>query len=374
MWNKWQLFHATDFQSLMLPCFTFFRILGIFPYKINVSIFEPSRPRYVLLTVVMCCNIIYQIIRIYYVLSRNSYNSKICQKIRDSCYFLSETFILIVWIVMTKPYMRLLQTISEVSSKLSRKSYKKLSKLIHFKDIFGFYLMIGHGFLTLSRYCFPSENSTSCVLIFVIEYYTRFQTFQISMLYIDCVCILKACFERIDDKLTSLRELIINDDSHPLGMIYRQQRNLLVLNEIKVLQKEYTTVSDVVQMLNMIFSPQILAIFTEVFTEVTFNLYASIVRWNNGIYINLTEQIHNFVLTSYLLYHITRVMFIVWACETSKNQAIKISTTIYDVSNSTNNDQIRNELRLFSLQVLHRDNTFSAKGFTIDATFLRKVQ
>ncbi|XP_024878644.1 putative gustatory receptor 28a [Temnothorax curvispinosus] len=66
-------------------------------------------------------------------------------------------------------------------------------------------------------------------------------------------------------------------------------------------------------------------------------------------------------------------MLTVWACETGKNEAMEINSTVYDVFNSTSNQQIKYEMQLFSLQLSHCKNTFSAKGLTVDATLLTKM-
>ncbi|XP_011880745.1 PREDICTED: putative gustatory receptor 28b [Vollenhovia emeryi] len=203
-----------------------------------------------------------------------------------------------------------------------------------------------------------------------MEHYIEIQIFEMNMLYVNCVCILKACFKRIDDNLTNLRELMINDKSHLPRLIYHQQRNPLLLKELKTLEKQYLMVSDTVQMLNKIFSPQLLATIATTFIEITFELYVNIVEWKHGLSINLSKQIYDTIIMTYTLYLIIRIIIIVWACETSKNQATKINTTVHEVLNSTSNEQIKNELQLFSLQILHRDNTFSTKCFIVNAPLL----
>ncbi|XP_011705836.1 PREDICTED: putative gustatory receptor 28b, partial [Wasmannia auropunctata] len=70
------------------------------------------------------------------------------------------------------------------------------------------------------------------------------------------------------------------------------------------------------------------------------------------------------------LYDVMKIMLIVWACETGKNQAQEIRSTIHHVLNSIRDEKIKYELQLFSLQTLHCKITFSAKGFNVDATFL----
>ncbi|XP_039314541.1 uncharacterized protein LOC120359743 isoform X2 [Solenopsis invicta] len=366
MWKRWQLFHATDFLSLMYPCFTICRILGMFPYKINDSIFEASRSRYVVLTIISCVTCVYQLTKIYEINILNVRGSVIA-KIQDNCFTILGSFIVIVSSILSSQRMRLLQVILGVSSKLPPKSYKKLSKLIHFKDIFGFLSLTVHGMLSIGR---MSPKVGLSVLTRLIENYNNLQIFQMNMLYMNCVCILKACFKRIDDKLINLRELIINDKSHIPRLICREQRNPLLLEEIKTLKKQYLLVTDTVQMLNKIFSPQLLATFIMVFVEITFELYTNTVQWHNGLFINLFNQIHETFLMFYVMYFVIKIVLIVWACETGKNQAIKISTTVHDFLNIISDEEIKDELQSFSLQIMHHDITFSAKGLTVDATFL----
>ncbi|XP_018310352.1 uncharacterized protein [Mycetomoellerius zeteki] len=71
-----------------------------------------------------------------------------------------------------------------------------------------------------------------------------------------------------------------------------------------------------------------------------------------------------------MVHYVMKVVLIVWACETGKNQAREISTTIYDVLNNTRDEQIKGELQLFSLQILHCKNIFLTKGLAMDATLL----
>ncbi|XP_018351459.1 PREDICTED: uncharacterized protein LOC108753963 [Trachymyrmex septentrionalis] len=116
-----------------------------------------------------------------------------------------------------------------------------------------------------------------------------------------------------------------HNESHFPGPICYKRNPFLVM-ELKILKKQHLTVSNAVQMLNMIFT-----------------------------------------------YLFIKTILIVWACETGKNQAQQISTSIYDAFNSTTDEQIKDELQQFSLQILHCNNTFSAKGLIIDAKLLARV-
>ncbi|KYQ52931.1 Putative gustatory receptor 28b [Trachymyrmex zeteki] len=252
MWKKWQLFHATDFQSLMYPCFIFSSILGTFPYKINGSIFETSKQ-------------------------------------------------------LPVPYIHLME-------------------------------------------------------------------FQMDMLYMNCVCILKACFKMIDDNLINLRELIINDEPHLLRRIYHEQKNSFLLMELKALKKQHLAISDTVQMLNTIFSLHILATIIMTFSQLTFHLYFYITNWNISMFEDSTIDLfyHIFTMVHTIIYCI-KIVLIVWACETGKDRAMKIGITVHDLLNNISDKQITEELQLFSVQILHRENAFSAKGLLVDVTLLIAV-
>ncbi|XP_018058033.1 PREDICTED: putative gustatory receptor 28b [Atta colombica] len=188
--------------------------------------------------------------------------------------------------------------------------------------------------------------------------------FQMDMLYINCVCVLKACFKEINDNLKNLRELVINNISR---WSYNEQRYPFLLKKLKALKKQHLMISDTVKMLNMIFSLHLLATIALSFKQIIFYVYFDVIQWQNGISLN-QDRIYNSYFISIIIYYFTRFVLIVWACETGKNEAIKIGTTIHDILNSIRDVQIKDELNLFSLQILHCDNTFSTKGLTVDAS------
>jgi len=331
--RKWWLFHATDFQSLMYPCFTFCRILGVFPYKIDALFFETSKPYYILSIIIMCVLCFCVPIMIMNVFEWFHQDVRRIIEI-NSCYII-DSFVTIYTFVSNGPRMRLLRTILKISSILSSELYQKQSMLIHTKDIFGFFFLLVQQLL----YHYYTQFS---IMLNILSLYIDLLTFQMDMLYINCVCVLKTCFKKINDDLANL--LITNNESHS---IYHQQRNFLLLMKLNTLKKRHLMASDIVQRLNIIFSPQILATIVVSFNELTFELFFNTVEWQNGLSINLTKQIYTQVdifNKVYVMYKCAKLVLIVWACETGKNQAIKISTTIHDVLNNTTNEQIKYEV------------------------------
>ncbi|KAG5338776.1 GR28B protein, partial [Acromyrmex charruanus] len=370
MRKKWQLFRATDFQSLMYPNFIISKILGIFPYKINASTFEISKPCYIMSTMIICIYCVF-----YSLLIRRTIISKIfsfgnvTRTLEYFCFFTLGGLMAIVTHILSKPRMHLLQTILNISSKLSTESYEKLSRWIHIKDIFGVIMLIVQEYIYFTKVELFEKNYWTALLIATVMYLVLLE-FQINMLHVNCICVLKACFKKINDDLIHMHTLMINDEKlSTSNLICHMSKNQFFLAELKPLMKQYLILTKTVQMLNRIFSLQFLAIVILSFVEITVELYFYLVRWQGEVLITFDRHLLSAFLTS-MVHYIIKVTFIVWACETGKNEIQKISITIYDIHNSIRDKQIKNELQLFSLQILHCKNTFSTKGLTVDATLV----
>ncbi|KAL6259642.1 hypothetical protein P5V15_009558 [Pogonomyrmex californicus] len=373
MSKKWQLLHATNFESLMYPCFTFCRIFSVFPYKFRASTFEISKPRYILSTIVTCICCIFDLFVLYNIISSKFNYEDIIRTLKIMFYFTFNGFIIIVTYILSGPRMRLLQTILEISSKLSQETYQNLSKLIHIKDILGNIFLIVQVFIYFFKIQIVQPNYLD-IFIVLFAIYLALMVFQMNMLYMNCVYILKACFKRINDRLLQIQKLMVNDMKPSVSsLIFNQtERNQFLLIELKILKKQHSMISDTVQTLNVIFCLQLLATIIISFSEITFELYSYVVKWEDGIFISLDTQLIDAFFTS-MLHYVIKLVLLIWICESSKNQAQEINTIIHDVLNKTNDKRIRNELQLFCLQILHRKNTFSAKGLTVDATLFAAV-
>jgi len=80
------------------------------------------------------------------------------------------------------------------------------------------------------------------------------------------------------------------------------------------------------------------------FIEITFELYFHLIHWQNGLSIILDDEIRDIFLLLTIGYDLLKLILIIWACETGKNQAFEIGTTIHDVLNRTSNEQIKEEV------------------------------
>ncbi|XP_071563953.1 uncharacterized protein [Temnothorax nylanderi] len=365
----WQLFRATDFESLMYPCITSCRILGIFPYKINASTIKASKQCYILSTIIICVFCTIQLKILYFI---NTYNNITFKNIgtprviERNFFYINSGFTVVTTFILSGPRMRFLQTLLKISLKLPPKSYQNLSKLIHAKDII--------GFLFIPVLLIIIYNLQYNIVCKIYDLYIYWLMLQMDMLYINCVCILRACFKQINDNLANLRELDTKGEPYLLNGTYHEQRIPFLLMKIIALKKQHLAISETVQKLKMVFTLQLLSTIVMTFTQITFYLYMYLMHIKGDASMsNQERQFYDISVVTVVTYFSTKLMLIVWACESGKNQALEINSTVYDVFNSTSNQQIKYEMQLFSLQLSHCENTFSAKGLTVDATLLTKV-
>lgn len=343
MRNKRQLFNATDFQSLMYLCFIFCRMLGIFPYKINNSTFTASKPHYILSIVIVCvsCVLYLQLIHDIIILKIDFKNG--FRNVEYIIYFTLAGFMVISTHVLNGPRMRLLQTILEISSKLSLESYQKMSKFIHVKDILGIIFKMIQVYIYISK--IQSEENCKIVMNIIFILYCNLLVYQINMLYINCVYILKACFKSINDNLAHVQKLMINHVKPSVpNLICFMERNQFLLIGLKTLKKQHLMTSDTVKMLNIIFSVQLLITIVTISCHITSQVYFNVIQWQDAMLFN---QKSRDILLIFLIHHIILITLLVWVCETGKNQAQEIRITVHDLLNSTNDEQIKNEVIMY---------------------------
>ncbi|XP_018053562.1 PREDICTED: putative gustatory receptor 28b [Atta colombica] len=367
--KKWRPFRATDFESLLYPCFIFCTIFGLFPYKNNGSTLELSKVGYIVSSIIVAAAGIWGLMVLFEVnIAGDIKFSGVPGALQCNCYYILGGVIAVITYIMTKKRILLLQSMLEVSSKLPPELYRKMSKMVHAKDIIGFL------FVLIQLYNCIDSKTYGDFFLKTMSFYLTMLVFQMDMLYMDCVYVLKACFTQLNDNLLSLRELVVSDEPHLLRRIYHEQRNPYLLMELKALKKRHLMVSDTVHLLNTVFSMQILTTIVMTFAEITFGLYFYIVTWQGQKeVVDLDKQIwFKYYITS-VTYYSLKIVLIVWACDTGRDQAMQIGTTVHDVLISTSDKQIKDELQLFSLQILHRENSFTAKGLTVDATLLTAI-
>ncbi|XP_076631382.1 uncharacterized protein LOC143346792 [Colletes latitarsis] len=199
------------------------------------------------------------------------------------------------------------------------------------------------------------------------------------MLYMNCVCVLKACFRKVNENLEQIDKSLTKDIDYTETQRVEKsprdvQKNTMLLMKVKMLEEKHLRLSDVVQLLNKTFLIHIIVLTIATFVTVTFNLYFYILWINNGLTLDLARQIWYLPFLTSVFYFMVKFMMLIWACETAKNQALTIGATVHDALSNANDTLVQHELTLFSLQILQRDNTFSARVVTMNAALLTQVR
>ncbi|XP_018394393.1 PREDICTED: uncharacterized protein LOC108773166 [Cyphomyrmex costatus] len=237
--------------------------------------------------------------------------------------------------------MRLLQNILEISLKLPQKSYQNLSRIIHAKDIFGFAFAVTYAL----KICYMQHLKILNKIVGVYLYFVGIQT---DMLYMNCVCILKVCFKQVNDSLANLGKLNANSTPYFLtNTINHEQRNSFLLMQLQTLKKRHMAISNIVETLNATFCLQLLTTITKTFTQSTLILYyfATQVQVQDVAKGNLEKRNYQEHLIIFSTTHyFVKIVLVVWACETCKNQAMDIRTTIHDVFNTISDKEIKYEV------------------------------
>ncbi|XP_047358848.1 uncharacterized protein LOC124952673 isoform X1 [Vespa velutina] len=365
--KKYFIFRAKDYCSLMRPCFVISCILGVFPYKATPTSMSMSKFGYLYSTLVTGLYVVHVFVVLYQtdVSSVVKYDS-VPGILQVNFYFILGTAVVVTAYYNLRHRLLFLQQLYLVASKLPSETFNKLSKYIHAKDIIGFFFLVGQMPNVLNRSL--ALTFTKCSLLYV-----TLTVFIMDMLYMNCTCIINECFKRINKNLENLQHVVVTGEPHLLRRVYHEKKNPLLLMELKAIKRRHQEVSDVLQQLNSTFGSQIIITSLMTFAEVTFSLYFYILQTINKKEVNLENQIwYEYFITS-ITYYSIKLGLIAWTCETAKNQAAEVGIRIHEVVINTKDKDIKNELQLFSLQVLHRDNTFTSKGLTMDASLLTTI-
>ncbi|XP_076629969.1 uncharacterized protein LOC143346096 [Colletes latitarsis] len=369
--RTWRLLRATDFESLMCFNFCMNLVFGLFPYKYESSKYVFSRIRFVYSTLILLIFIAVLSVTIYQVnFGSLMYYNTPGTLLANFSLFLGG-FDVVVMYILTRLTLCLLQNISRMSQILSPKDFNDLAKLFHTKDIFGLLFLAVH-----LPNCFK-ENVYLTVRHLTFLYLVTV-SFLLDMYYMNCVCVLKACFRKVNENLEELNKPWTKDELQSNTSMTDEaprdeQGNTLLLMKVKNLEKKHLCISDVVQLLNKTFLVHIVILTVTTFTVITFNLYFFLLRLNENFIVDLTTQFSYVQFLPSAFYAMIKFMMLIWACETAKNQAREIGATIHDVFSNATDRLVKYELELFSLQVLQRDNTFSARVVTMNAALLTQV-
>nr|XP_034194621.1 uncharacterized protein LOC117610888 isoform X1 [Osmia lignaria]XP_034194622.1 uncharacterized protein LOC117610888 isoform X1 [Osmia lignaria]XP_034194623.1 uncharacterized protein LOC117610888 isoform X1 [Osmia lignaria]XP_034194624.1 uncharacterized protein LOC117610888 isoform X1 [Osmia lignaria] len=359
--KKWKLFHATDFISLVYPCYFIANIFGIFPFKCASSGYTFSRIRVIYSMTILATFLIAVFYMVHEIDLTSPASSTLPRKLYQSSYLIMCGNAVLLTYGQHKAILRFLQELTEASSMVAPKDFNDMAIFVHSKDIFVFLFLSSHVFNCFKNgFTFMTvKNFTALFMVLV--------NFIMDMFYINSACVLKACFMKINEDLDKLRKPITKT------FLRHKQRTASLLMKLKNLEGKYLQVTDILQLLNKIFMTLLIVTAVKTFIVVTFDLYFCLVRVSGG---EIGRKNLHFWYWPYIppiVYNFLKFVTLIWACETATNKAKEIRTTLHDALSGATDLSVKRELELFSLQLLHCDTTFSAKIFDMNASLLAEV-
>ncbi|XP_078053288.1 uncharacterized protein LOC144478845 [Augochlora pura] len=359
--QSWRPWRATNLLSLTYPNIIFSLMLGFFPYKKEPTAFVFSKLRFAWSTITQLIFIVLLAFALYHT-NVNIDNSTV--EVMDlNIGLISEGLMILVMYSLAYQRIQLLGRLCRLTRILTEQDFQSMSKFVHTKDIFGIVLL----FIHLPN-CIVGRNQTTLTCLTIL--YVTMVYLSLDMTYVNCVYVLRACFNKINDNLKEL-----NKHEKPLlaGVTSQKGRSFLLLVKLKHYEELHQETSDVVQSLNKAFLFRIITATIITFTVVTFNLYFAILYNITGEMQYKNRRIWYLPHIGAVFYYFCKFAMMVTMCQSTKIKADEIGTTIHEILNKCTDETVKHELRTFALQVLHRDNRFTAKAITMDARLLTQI-
>ncbi|CAD1480515.1 unnamed protein product [Heterotrigona itama] len=343
--RAWILLKATDFNSLMHPCFFVCWLFGNFPYKYEPPVYSLCKSRFAFSTSMMFIYVLSLLVMVYEINVTRTSDSSITKTICVNLFYFLDGAVILTMYMLTVARLSMIQNLSKTSSMLSANDFKDLARVIHTKDILGFLFLVSH-----IPNCFKQNIFLTLRSFYSI--YIMMANFSIDMLHMNCVCVLKACLAKIDECIQQMRKLAINDDIWTQTFIHHGSPNSLLITKLKNFEKKHLEISDIIELMNDTFMIHIIIMAISTFISVTLNLYFCILYMYKGSSENMENWIMGYL--SGVAFYFLKFAMMIWACETTTNQAEKIKATLYNVFSraflSANNAQ---EKRIWSKNIRH---------------------
>lgn len=334
----WKIFNATDFNSLMFPCFFICGIIGYFPYKWKRPVYLFSKTRFVISIFILLLSIFIWFNLFYQLNFTNIIKKNTAEVIHENMYALLVGIGIITMHILSGTRLYMIQNLLKISFILSEKDFNDLARRIHKKDILGFLYILIH-----LPNCFKSNIHVT--LRNVTHLYILLINFSVDMFYINCVWVLKVCFKKLNKSIHELKKFQFDNDPRVETIVHHEQKNSLLLIKLKRLEEKHLEISDVVELVNDTFMIHIIVLVITTFTTITFNLYFFLLK----IYSPETENIKFWFMPNIApaFYFFIKFAMIIWICESTTNEAKKIKWTLYDTFNDTTDPMVRREVRIY---------------------------
>ncbi|XP_078051410.1 uncharacterized protein LOC144477555 [Augochlora pura] len=359
--QSWRPWRATNLLSLTYPNILFSRILGIFPYKYRSSEIVFSKTRFVFSVFTLFIYISLLSYTLYYT-NVNIVNGTV-ESIDRNIFLIWEGILVLALYVMSHQRFRLLKNLRKLSRILSEQDFQNMALFVHTKDIVGIVYLLLH----LPNCIFGhNETTTNCLTIL----YVTMVYLVLDMAYVNCVYVLRACFIKINE---NLKKLNTHEKPWLTSVPSQKGRCFLLLVKLKHYEELHEETSDVVQCLNKAFLFRIIVGTIVTFTVITFNVYYAILWYGPKVIMQRDRSIWLLPHLEVMTFYFAKFTMMVVMCESAKKKAQEIGTTIHEILDKCTDETVRRELRMFALQVMHRDNRFCARAIAMDTKLLTQI-
>lgn len=327
---------SDNIYDILRPWFFLNKLHGIFPYNLNRNQIQLSILGfcYSIFTTIACL-ICFIVLFIQCNITKATKFDTLEALLQFNCYFIQGSFITVTTCFLSNSRLVFLKKLKEVSLMLTKKECLLVAAIIYFLGT------VGYMFLMAQMYnAIKSLQKTFGMYITTV-------VFLMDVQYASYVLIIKACFKNINTNLKKLKQNKLNADGIKVCDNLKQQsyfKNLQVL-KLRKLQQKYHEVSKVINVLNSVFTIQLISTVLMTFVEVTFGLYFFLLHSQGKKSIDLDKQVWiNYYITS-VTYYSLKLSIIVWICQEARNESLKTGVIVHDVILHRGCEQLETEVR-----------------------------
>ncbi|OAD59776.1 hypothetical protein WN48_08212 [Eufriesea mexicana] len=148
--------------------------------------------------------------------------------------------------------------------------------------------------------------------------------------------------QQINESLEKVKEILINDEPHLLRRVFHAQKNPMLLSILRRQKEQHLEASKTVHELNSAFGTQIEATLFLLFTDITFNIYAFLLMYNEEYKIIK----YNFYVTFAIVFAIFVVVIIV-IVDITRSEMEQIGWNIHRILTHTSDEKVTTEVSFY---------------------------
>ncbi|XP_078037006.1 uncharacterized protein LOC144470069 [Augochlora pura] len=360
------LLNMTDFELVKRPMIFLLSVFGFFPYDCKSEEYVFSKKKFVYLIIAAT---VYVALVIYNLLLVNflDTSSSIMETMPENFFVLLDGSIPLLLYAAPFSLSTLFAKLSMLSHMLSRQDFSYIAKITY--TVHGANIVCFAAFIPLYVWKIVKVPLRRRF----INLYLSTVSSTVTLFYLPCVCILGACYKKLNENLIRLNGSLMGRHIELTEKQLSRRRTVMLLTKVKYYEEMHEKISDTVDYLNTMFRMIHIIFTTATFVVVTFDLYSSFAecyRSDEVITINMSLFFEGL---AYVALRFGKFCVVVWVCETAANHAAEITTTIHDCVNDCADDAVKLELKYFALQVMHRDITFTTKAFNINRKLISQI-